>query len=110
MYSRILDLSEHSSHDQEEVEEFHTWHTMSMHGEAAAGDPFYKVRDNVNAQVERIKVKHEKFQDLLLTNDTGGMDLRELRKVLLKELKAAEKDVRGLQIAIDMIEKNRCVD
>ena len=83
---------------------------MSVHGEAAAGDPFYKVRDNVNAQVERIKVKHEKFQDLLHTNDTGGVDLRELRKALLKELKAAEKDVRGLQIAIDMIEKNRWVD
>lgn len=79
-------------------------------GEAAAGDPFYKVRDNVNAQVERIKVKHDKFQDLLRNCDTAqNVDFKELRKVLLKELKAAEKDVRGLHVAIEMIEKNRFV-
>ena len=79
--------------------------------EAAAADPFYKVRDNVNAQVERIKVKHDKFQDLLHNGDgvlgLGSADLREQRKVLLKEIKSAEKDIRGLQVAIDMIEKNR---
>jgi len=80
-------------------------------GEAAAGDPFYKVRDSVNAHVERIKVKHDKFQDLLHNGDgvlgLGSADLREQRKVLLKEIKSAEKDIRGLQVAIDMIEKNR---
>lgn len=77
--------------------------------EAAAADPFYKVRDNVNAQVERIKVKHDKLQDLLHQGDggSGSVDFKELRKTLLKELKAAEKDVRGLQVAIEMIEKNR---
>ena len=76
--------------------------------EATAGDPFYKVRDNINAQVERIRVKFDKFQDLLQHDgDSAGGDLREMRKVLLKELKAAEKDVRGLQVAIEMIEKNR---
>lgn len=77
-------------------------------GEAAACDPFYKVRDNVNTQVERIKVKHDKFQDLLRNCDTAvNVDFKDLRKALLKELKAAEKDVRGLQVAIEMIEKNR---
>lgn len=84
---------------------------MVLAGEAAAGDPFYKVRDSVNAHVERIKVKHDKFQDLLHNGDEilglGIADLREQRKVLLKEIKSAEKDIRGLQVAIDMIEKNR---
>ena len=84
---------------------------MVLAGEAAAGDPFYKVRDSVNAHVERIKVKHDKFQDLLHNGDgvlgLGSADLRAQRKVLLKEIKSAEKDIRGLQVAIDMIEKNR---
>jgi hypothetical protein len=94
----------------ESVEWLHfAMNTSYGKSEAAAADPFYKVRDNVNAQVERIKVKHDKLQDLLQQGDvgSGSVDFKELRKTLLKELKAAEKDVRGLQVAIEMIEKNR---
>ena len=77
-------------------------------GDAAAGDPFYKVRDNVNAQVERIRLKNDKFQDLLRNCDTAkNAEFKDLRKVLLRDLKAAEKDVKGLTVAIEMIEKNR---
>jgi len=99
-----------SIENEEDWLEFATrMNTSYGKSEAAAADPFYKVRDNVNAQVERIKVKHDKLQDLLHQGDggSGSVDFKELRKTLLKELKAAEKDVRGLQVAIEMIEKNR---
>jgi len=110
-----LDTSEHLRLGNEELDDMNSSTgkaSMNLsHGsvEAAAGDPFYRVRDNVNAQVERIRVKHDKFQDLLQNggSDSGGVDLREMRKALLKEIKTAEKDVRGLQVAIEMIEKNR---
>lgn len=71
-------------------------------------DPFYGVRDNVNSQVERIKVKNEKFQHMVQTIDTASSpDFKELRKTLFKDVRTAEKDLKGLVGAIDMIRKNR---
>jgi len=71
-------------------------------------DPFYVVRDNVNAQVERIKVRHDKFQDMLRNSDTASSgEFKELRKGLIKDLRTSEKDIAGLRVAIDMVEKNR---
>jgi hypothetical protein len=71
-------------------------------------DPFYKVRDSVNVQVERIKVRHEKFVELLWNIDTANNpEFRVLRTGLTKELRTAEKDVEGLRKAIDMVSKNR---
>lgn len=44
-------------------------------------DPFYAVRDNVATQVERIKMKNEKFKALMKKVDTSSnADFKELRK------------------------------
>lgn len=75
---------------------------------ASTADPFYTVRDNVNSQVERIKVKNEKFQDLVQTINTAtSPEFKDLRKNLFKDLRTVEKDLKGLKGAVDMIDKNR---
>lgn len=75
---------------------------------AQAQDPFYSVRDNVSSQLERIKVKSEKFQDMVKTTNTAiNVDFKDLRKGLFKDLRTVDKELRGLKGAVDMIEKNR---
>lgn len=71
-------------------------------------DPFYTVRDNVSSNVERIKLKRERFQHMIGTVNTAtDSTFRELRKGIIKDLRVVEKDVKGLRGAIDMVEKNR---
>eukprot|EP00595_Chromulina_sp_UTEXLB2642_P002212 CAMPEP_0196761094 /NCGR_PEP_ID=MMETSP1095-20130614/215_1 /TAXON_ID=96789 ORGANISM="Chromulina nebulosa, Strain UTEXLB2642" /NCGR_SAMPLE_ID=MMETSP1095 /ASSEMBLY_ACC=CAM_ASM_000446 /LENGTH=223 /DNA_ID=CAMNT_0042110189 /DNA_START=64 /DNA_END=732 /DNA_ORIENTATION=+ len=71
-------------------------------------DPFYTVRDNVQSQVDRIKVSHEKFQGLIRNTDTSSnSEFKDLRKALVKDLRSADKDLQGLKDAVDMVEKNR---
>jgi hypothetical protein len=71
-------------------------------------DPFYTVRDNVQAQVDRIKVKHEKFLDIVQNTDTSvGNDYKEIRKSLVKDIKSTDRDIKGLRDAVNMVEQNR---
>jgi len=71
-------------------------------------DPFYSVRDNVNGQIEKIKVRHDKFQDLIKNTDTSvNTEFKDLRKNLVKDLRTADKDLKGLKGAVDMVDKNR---
>ena len=71
-------------------------------------DPFYTVRDNVQAQVDRIKVKHEKFLDIVQNTDTSvGSEYKELRKGLVKDIKSTDRDIKGLRDAVSMVEQNR---
>jgi hypothetical protein len=45
---------------------------------------------------------------MVTTIDTAGSaDFKELRKTLFKDLRTADKDLKGLSGAIDMIRKNR---
>lgn len=71
-------------------------------------DPFYTVRDNVQAQVDRIKVKHEKFLDIVQNTDTSvGSEYKEIRKGLVKDIKSTDRDIKGLRDAVSMVEQNR---
>ena len=73
-----------------------------------SNDPFYTVRDNVNNQVEKIKVRHEQFLGLVKTVDTSSSaEFKELRKGLVKDVRKADRDLGGLKGAVEMIEKNR---
>mmetsp|Transcript_27807 Transcript_27807/g.26625 ORF Transcript_27807/g.26625 Transcript_27807/m.26625 type:complete len:251 (+) Transcript_27807:127-879(+) len=72
------------------------------------GDPFYTVRDNVNSQVEKIKIRHETFLDYVKNSDTStNIDFKEIRKDLQRDIRKAEKDLNGLKGAVDMVDKNR---
>lgn len=71
-------------------------------------DPFYAVRDNVNSQVEKIKVRHEQFLGLVKSCDTSSsVEFKELRKGLVKDVRKADRDLGGLKGAVEMVEKNR---
>lgn len=87
-------------------------------------DPFYAVRDNVSTQVERVKIKNEKFKSLMKKVDTStDADFKELRKsafliilwnidycfiachclALIKDIRQAEKDLKGLRGAVETV-------
>lgn len=71
-------------------------------------DPFYSVRDNITSQLEKIKSKYENFQDLVKNSDTAtNTEFKEVRKALVKDLRAADKDLKVLHGGVEMIEKNR---
>lgn len=71
-------------------------------------DPFYTVRDNVSSQLERIRARYDKFEDLVhVVNTATDESFKELRRGLTKEIRNVEKDIKGLQVAIDMVDKNR---
>ena len=73
-----------------------------------SADPFYAVRDNVNSQVEKIKVRHEQFLGLVKSCDTSSsVEFKELRKGLVKDVRKADRDLGGLKGAVEMVEKNR---
>lgn len=71
-------------------------------------DPFYTVRENVNSQIERIKSRQGKFQQLAKSVDTSvNNEFKDLKKSISKEMRAVDKDIKGLRGAIEMIENNR---
>jgi len=75
---------------------------------ASSNDPFYVVKDEIQAKLEYAKVKHARFQDLLEnTNTATNNEFREIRKALLKEVSKAERDLSSLNMTIQAVENNR---
>lgn len=70
-------------------------------------DPYYSVRDHVQSQVDRIKLKYQKFQNLLETDTSSNSEFKDTRKGLSKDLKSVEKEIKGLRDALDTVDKNR---
>jgi len=67
-------------------------------------DPFYTVRDTVNSQIERCKIKNTKLQELARSSDKStANEFRDLKKGLTKDLKNADKDLKGLKSAVEMV-------
>ncbi|CAM9099750.1 unnamed protein product [Ectocarpus sp. 6 AP-2014] len=80
---------------------------MSLNS-VASHDPFYAVRDEVSAKIEYIKVRLERFQDLLNnTNTAQNRDFQDLRKGLTKEVKGADAQLRDLRRTVEYVENNR---
>ena len=77
-------------------------------GSSEMDDPFHTVRDNVKNQIERLKIKNDLFLELLQSCDTyTNVEFKELRKSLVREIKATVQDIKGLQGALDMVERKR---
>jgi hypothetical protein len=71
-------------------------------------DPYYGVRDNVKSLCDRIKVKSDKFlSSWRRVNTATNAEFKDLRKGLIKDIRGAEKQLRDLKGAIDMVEANR---
>eukprot|EP01041_Mallomonas_annulata_P006501 gene6501-13128_t len=81
---------------------------MASKQATSSEDPFYAVRDNVQTFVERIKIRYERFQDLIKNCDTATTpEFKELRKGLVKDIKSAERQIKDLRGAVDMVDRNR---
>ncbi|CAM9495572.1 unnamed protein product, partial [Hapterophycus canaliculatus] len=62
----------------------------------------------VFAKIEYIKVRLERFQDLLNnTNTAQNRDFQDLRRDLSKEVKVAEAQLRDLRRTVEYVENNR---
>eukprot|EP01040_Poterioochromonas_malhamensis_P018448 gene18448-21551_t len=70
-------------------------------------DPYYSVRDHVQAQVDRIKLEYQRFQNLLETDTSSNSEFKDVRKGLSKDIKAVDKEIKGLRDALDTVDKNR---
>ena len=70
--------------------------------------PHLFTHSNVTGQVSKIKVKYEKFLDLVKVCDTStNIEFKELRKDLLKNVRTVDKQIKDLKGAVDMVDKNR---
>jgi|SwirhisoilCB3_FD_contig_91_1479196_length_974_multi_3_in_0_out_0_1 chromosome segregation ATPase len=71
-------------------------------------DPFYAVRDDVNGQVDKIKSRYARFNELLRSSDaSASAEFKELRKEIGKNLRKVERDIGGLKGAVEQIDKHR---
>ena len=70
-------------------------------------DPFYTVRDSVNQQIEVINQHQERFQDMVKNGATQSQQFKDLQKTLRGEIRAADRDLKELTLAVTTIEKNR---
>jgi hypothetical protein len=70
--------------------------------------PFTCIR-NLQISIDKIIVKHEKFQDMVFNVNTAtNVDFKELRKGLVKDVRASDRQVKELKTrAVDMTERNR---
>eukprot|EP01036_Dinobryon_divergens_P029206 gene29206-38274_t len=73
---------------------------------AAASDPFYDVRETVKSQIDRVQNRYDKLLAMVKAPDSSA-DFKELRKGLVKELRAADKELKELRKAVETIDKNR---
>jgi len=68
-----------------------------------AQDPYYGVRDNVKVQCDKMKVKNARFHDMLRTcNTASSLEFKDLRKGLVRDMRAVEKQLKDLKGAIEV--------
>jgi len=63
---------------------------------------FLLYNSTVKTQTERVQVKYEKLLAMVRSPDSNS-DFKESRKVLVKELRAVDKDIKELRKAVDMV-------
>ena len=74
----------------------------------ASQDPFYVVKEELIKKLESIAGKVDRFQNLLWNSNTAGSaDFKEARKQLSREVKAAEGQLKDLEMTVDLVERDR---
>ena len=77
---------------------------------------------HVQSQIDKVRIKYDKFKDLVMNTDTSSnVEFKDLRKglydpltanlfswnpyslVLVKDLRAVDKDLKGLREAVEMV-------
>jgi len=75
---------------------------------ASAQDPFYVVKDELATKVQHIQGRLQNFRRLLAsTNTATDTEFKECRKTLGRELKSAEKQLRDLNLTVELVQRDR---
>eukprot|EP01038_Epipyxis_sp_PR26KG_P005434 gene5434-7527_t len=71
-------------------------------------DPYHGFKENISSQLQKISVKYNTFQELLVSsNISSSAEFHDIRKNLLKDLRAFDKEFAVIKKAVITIEKNR---
>ena len=70
-------------------------------------DPYFEVRDALKDRVDKIKSAHDRFQDLVRRPDSSAAQIKELRRNLVVDIRAADKDFKVLKGSVASVEQNR---
>eukprot|EP00596_Hydrurales_sp_CCMP1899_P002686 CAMPEP_0119046646 /NCGR_PEP_ID=MMETSP1177-20130426/47964_1 /TAXON_ID=2985 /ORGANISM="Ochromonas sp, Strain CCMP1899" /LENGTH=272 /DNA_ID=CAMNT_0007020089 /DNA_START=121 /DNA_END=936 /DNA_ORIENTATION=- len=70
-------------------------------------DPFYVVKNHVNTQVEMIRSKLEIYLDMVEKSETNNEEFENLKGGLVRDVRDATYDFKGLEGAVKMVTKNR---
>jgi len=70
-------------------------------------DPYYEVRDELTDKLDRIKGLHDRFQDLVRRADSSAAAVKEMRRNLVMDIRAADKDFKVLKGSVISVEQNR---
>jgi len=69
---------------------------------------YNEAKEEMQAFITQISVKHTRFQNLVKTSDTTQKKFKESRRELVKEVRQAEKDLKSLrETGVEYVEKNR---
>lgn len=71
------------------------------------GDPYYEVRDALREQVEAIRLSHDRFQDMVRSAQNNAAQLKELRRTLVTDIRAADRAHKDLRASVANVDKNR---
>lgn len=70
-------------------------------------DPYYEVRDGVKQQIDGIKTSHTRLQDMVRSADSSATQIKEVRRNLVMDIRAVDKDFKVLKASVGAIEKDR---
>lgn len=70
-------------------------------------DPYFEVRDGLSEQVEAIRVSHDRFQDMVRSAQNNAPQLKELRRTLVTDIRAADRAHKDLRASVANVDKNR---
>jgi hypothetical protein len=74
----------------------------------AASDPFYAVRDALEAEVQGVKIKHDHWKAMLhSTNSASDAKFRVLHEAHKRDLAKAGELCRKVRLAVENVENNR---
>jgi len=73
----------------------------------AEEDPYYEVRDELKDKVDKLRGAHDRFQDLVRRPDSSAGQIKDMRRNLVIDIRAADKDFKVLKGAISNVEQNR---
>jgi hypothetical protein len=70
-------------------------------------DPYYEARDAVGEMVEGLRAQHERLQDLVRSKTSSAAQVKEVRRSLVMDIRAVDKEFKVLKGSVANVEQNR---